>query len=348
MRILFLLLVPAGLAAQPPRPPLRLVPDQVIADRPGLSLGVIHRIALAPDGGAVAVDGGNGVIYRFTPAGVLKDSLGRRGQGPGEFLLAAGMDVGPGGEVALADLNTRRLTVWNADGSLRGSTQLEAMPVALAWTGAEPVAGVVSFVPSPLVRFGPVRLGQPGIGTELAAFPDPRIAEYPGAVSCGVCRHALTPEGKLLVAAPDTFYRISELGPGGVGRTWGRRDIGAALRGEEELRDLRNRLRAGPGGRAGTPEGRFRAPDDDALRFRPRIQGIGMDGQGRLLVLASNAGASQPVVDVFAGSGAFLGTVPLDRPLQSLVVRGNRAVGLGETADGTPAIIVYRIEPPAR
>jgi hypothetical protein len=343
MRFFLLLLAPASLLAQA-RAPLRLIPDHVIADRPGLSLGAIHRIELGPDGAVVAVDGGNGVIYRFTPTGRLRDSIGRRGQGPGEFLLAAGLGVGPAGEVALADLRTQRLTLWNPDGSLRGSEQLGAMPVALLWRGTNPVAGLLSFAPTPTIRFGPVGLGRNGLTAELGGFPDPRIAEYAGAISCGICRHALTSEGRLLVAAPDTFYRVSELGPAGVVRTWTRTNAGAALRSPEELRDLRNRLRAGPGGGAAAAEGRIRTPDDDALRYRPRFQGIGMDDAGRLLVLASNAGADRPVVDVFASDGRFLGSVLPDRVLQSLVVRGSRVAALGESADGTPAIIVYRIE----
>jgi len=293
------------------------------------------------------VDGGNGVIYRFTPAGKLRDSLGHKGQGPGEFQVAAGLAIGPAGEVALADIRTRRFTVWEADGTLRGSTQLSGMPVDLLWRGSSPVAGVMSFGETVMIRFGPVRLGETGIGTPIAAFPDPTRAENATALSCGNCRHQLTPSGSLLVAAPDTFYRVSELDPtGNVARTWRRGDVGAGLRTEEELSALRNRLAAGPAGGRPLPgmEARFRAPNDEALKFRPRFQGIGMDGKGRLLALVSNAGSTRPVLDVFRGDGRFLGTLVLDRALQALVVQGNRVAALSETADGTPAILVYRIE----
>jgi len=47
---------------------------------------------------------------------------------------------------------------------------------------------------------------------------------------------------------------------------------------------------------------------------------------------------------VFAADGRFLGTVKPAQHLTALVVRGNRAIGLGETPDGEHVIHVYRID----
>src|SRR5258706_14208994 len=103
MRPYFFLLLAAAPAAQT-RPPIRLVLEHQIDDSSGPSLGAIERFELTVDGGVVAVDGANGVIYRFGPDGKLRDSLGHKGQGPGEFLVAAGLGVGPAGEIALVDI----------------------------------------------------------------------------------------------------------------------------------------------------------------------------------------------------------------------------------------------------
>ena len=343
----FLLLLGVPPRTAQARPPIRLVLEHRIDEATGVSFGSINRLELGPDGGVVAVDGANNVIYRFTPQGKLRDSLGRKGQGPGEFQVAAGLGVGPAGEVALADLRSRRLTIWEADGRLRGSTQFNAMPVDLLWRGAEPVIGVMHFADTVMIRFGSARLGENTPSAELGAFPDPRISEYAKAVSCGICRHALTPAGRLLVAAPDTFYRVSELdATGKTARVWRRTDVGAGLRTPEELAALRNRLAAGPGGGRPLPrmESRFRPPDDDALRYRPRFQGIGIDAAGRLLALVSNAGRPAPVLDVFAADGKLLGSLVPDLPLSAMVVRGSRIAALSETADGVQLILVYRIE----
>lgn len=338
-------------AATQARPPLRLVREFSIDAASGVSFGTIGGMDLGPDGSIVAVDNANGVIYRFTPAGKLRDSLGHKGQGPGEFLTSAGLGVGPAGEVALADIQTRRLTVWNPDGKLRGSAPVTGgMPIALLWRGAAPVLGTMTFAPGAgaLARFGPVGLADQVVpGDAIASFPDPRKEDFATAVSCGMCRRALTADGKLLASAPDTIYRISEVNADGRAvRSWIRADVGAGLRSDEEVAALEkaDRRRPGGGGRPGL-EGRPGPviPRGD-IRYRPRVQGFGIDAGGRLLALVSNAGSTSPVVDVFSGDGRLLGTIRPAEHLTAFVVRGNRAIGLSETADGEQVIHVYRIE----
>jgi hypothetical protein len=306
---------------------------------------------LGMDGSIAAVDDGNGVIYRFTPAGRLRDSLGRKGQGPGEFLTSAGLAIGPSGEVGLADIRTRRFTIWNPDGTLRGSAPVrDGMPISFLWRGAEPILGTLSFGPGmePRATFRPVGLDRMAAERPpIAGFADPTREQFATAVSCGMCRRALTPDGKLAGAAPDTIYRISQIGPdGSIVRSWKRSDVGAGLRTDEEVAALMKRIAAGPGGGRPNPEGRPNPviPRGD-LRYRPRVHGFGFDGTGRLIALVSNAGTSSPVLDVFAADGGFLGTVKPAQHLTALVVRGNRAIGLGETPDGEHVIHVYRIEP---
>ena len=338
------------LAAATQAPPLRLVREFSLDASTGVTFGVIGGMDLGADGSIALLDQGNGVIYRFTPQGKLRDSLGHKGQGPGEFLVSAGLAVGPGGEVALADISTRRITVWNPDGSLRSSSQVAGgMPIELLWRGPAPILGMLTFAPGAgaSASFGPVTLGgQATPGPAIAAFPDPRREDFATAVSCGMCRRALSPEGKLVGAAPDTIYRISEIGPDGRAlRSWKRTGVGAGLRTPEEAAALAKRLAAGPGGGARNPEGRPAPviPRGDT-RYRPRVQGLGFDGAGRLIALVSNAGSTSPVVDVFSGDGRFLGTIKPAERLMAFVVRGTRVLGLSETEDGEHVVHVYRVE----
>lgn len=337
-------------AATQARPPLRLIREFSLDATTGVTFGVIGGMDLGPDGSIALVDNGNGVIYRFLPTGKLRDSLGRSGQGPGEFLSSAGLTIGPGGEVALADIRTRRITVWNPDGTLRKSMPVTGgMPIELIWRGAAPILGTMTFAPGAgaTATFGPVTMGDQAVpGDAIATFPDPRKEAFATAVSCGMCRRALSPNGKLLGAAPDTIYRISEIGPDGSAvRSWKRSDVGAGLRTLEEVAALEKRLAAGPGGGRPSPEGRPNPviPRGD-IRYRPRVQGFGFDANGRLLALVSNAGSIDPVVDVFAGDGKFLGTVKPAEHLSAFVVRGKRVLGLSESADGEHVVHVYRIE----
>lgn len=327
------------------RPPLKLVKEFTLDAASGVSFGTLQNIDIGPDGGIAVVDQGNGVIYRFTAAGKLRDSLSHKGQGPGEFMTAAGLGIGPAGEVALVDIRTRRFTQWNADGSLKGSAQVQGgMPIDLYWRGAAPVVGILNFGPGIQSQARFVAAGTGDIsysGTVVAAYPDPPREEYPTAVSCGMCRRAATPDGKLLAAAPDTFYRISEVNADGKAlRTWKRTDIGAGERTKEEADALQARIAAGPGGGQRPPPG-LPVPN---LKYRPRVQGIGIDGTGKLIALVSNAGSTSPVIDVFAGDGKFLGTIKPAEELKALVVRGSRVVALGESKDGEHVLHVYRIE----
>lgn len=327
------------------RPPFKLVKEFTLDAGSGVSFGTLQNIDIGPDGGIAVVDQGNGVIYRFTSAGKLRDSLGHKGRGPGEFVAAAGLGIGPGGEVALVDISTRRFTQWNADGSLKGSSQVTGgMPIDLYWRGAAPIVGILNFGPGiqSQARFVAATNGDIAYGAAaIASYPDPAREEYPTAISCGMCRRASTPDGKLLAAAPDTFYRISEVGADGKAlRTWKRGDIGAGERTKEEADALQARIAAGPGGGQRPPPG-LPVPN---LKYRPRVQAMGIDAAGRLIALVSNAGSTSPVIDVFAGDGKFLGTIKPAEELRALVVRGNRVVALGESKDGEHLLHVYRIE----
>src|SRR4029078_8170240 len=129
--------------------------------------------------------------------------------------------------------------------TLTGSTQFNGMPSDLMWRSADPVMGLVTFGSPIMVNYRTVHLGDSKLASIVGSFPDPMIADYPTAVSCGYCRHALTPQGQLLVAAPDTFYRVSELdGSGAVVRRRRREGVGAGLRSPEDLAALKQRIAA--------------------------------------------------------------------------------------------------------
>ena len=332
-------------------PPLRLVREFSLDVATGVTFGVIGGMDIGPDGSIALVDNGNGVIYRFTPAGKLRDSLGHRGQGPGEFLASAGLSIGPGGEVALADIRTRRITVWNPDGKLRGSTSVtNGMPIDLIRRG-----------PAPILGNHDLRTGIAG-QRQLRARDDGRSGHdgsghrsLPRSAEGGLRdrRHlryvpagALTRRAARCSAGHDLSNQRnrSRWARGAKLEALGYRGGAPDRRGSGRARAA---TAAGPGGGRPNPEGRPSPviPRGD-IRYRPRVQGFGFDASGRLLALVSNAGSTRPVVDVFAGDGTFLGTVKLAEHLTAFVARGTRVIGLSETADGEHVVHVYRVEVP--
>ena len=141
----------------------------------------------------------------------------------------------------------------------------------LAGPGTYP--GIMTFAPGSRASasFGPVTMGdQATMGAAIAAFPDPRKEDFATAVTCGMCRRALSLDGKLLGAAPDTIYRISEIGPDGrAGRSWKRSDIGAGLRTAEEVDALERRPRRRPRRRQAEPRRKAKPGDPPGRHSLP-------------------------------------------------------------------------------
>ena len=73
---------------------------------------------ILPDGGALVAEQSNGTIYRLAADGSAVDSLGGKGQGPGEFDRLDGM-VLKGDSVVVSDNRLMRLTFIGPDGAVR-------------------------------------------------------------------------------------------------------------------------------------------------------------------------------------------------------------------------------------
>lgn len=80
-------------------------------------------IEIVEDGILVADDAGPFVRY-LDFAGALLATLGRRGQGPGEFRSLAGLAELPGGLIAVSDSRNRRITIFDREGSPRREIRL--------------------------------------------------------------------------------------------------------------------------------------------------------------------------------------------------------------------------------
>jgi DNA-binding beta-propeller fold protein YncE len=75
------------------------------------------NLAVAPNGDLYVADGrGNCRVHRFSPAGELIQSWGRRGIGPGEFNHVHGIIVDGSGNVLVADRDNDRIQFFTSDG----------------------------------------------------------------------------------------------------------------------------------------------------------------------------------------------------------------------------------------
>jgi hypothetical protein len=115
----------ASSAAQTvPVPQLRLTGPVFEIGRMGVELHRVRAAVSLPGGRLAIADGSSARILVFDAEGALETSIGRKGEGPGEFSLLYGL--GAGGDTLVAwDPGLSRVTRWLADGTL-----IDTHPVA--------------------------------------------------------------------------------------------------------------------------------------------------------------------------------------------------------------------------
>jgi len=290
------------------------------------------------DGRIAVLDGLAKAVYVFDAGGSVIDTIGREGAGPGEMRLAANLAIGPDGRLAVVDITNARITVWSNTGEY-----LQSVRVRPGWTGVRHLtwdAGgltyKVSTFGSSTVQFYRVNLAADSLEL-LVGIPGEDVSH--AGPTCTFCAHAVAPDTRLLVGAPDTLYRVTVLEPGGsIAQRYERTDLPAVRRSDAELEVLRDRLRRGPGRAEGA--GR-RPPEPDP--YKPRMMGIALDGRGRLWVQLNPEEGAPGALDVFTADGAYRATVPVDPAERMLRIRGEWLLAAGENDIGEPILTIYRI-----
>lgn len=99
------------------------------------SLGLVTGVAVDAAGNVYVVDRFNAKIWVFDGEGRLRTSVGRKGEGPGEFTVPTGPGIGPDGRLYVRD--EQRVSVFGSDPATGLLTRLEASfagPLYPDWT----------------------------------------------------------------------------------------------------------------------------------------------------------------------------------------------------------------------
>ena len=304
----------------------------------------VFDVAVTDSGDIIATDRAAPMIRAFDRTGQVLWTVGRSGNGPGEFLFPMRAAIGPDRSVSIIDMRLRRLTRLARDGTLIGSHPVLSFAAATAARGrsGEFVVLADDFRGPHSVERWTLSATKAEVRASL-----PRRVTGP---SAGMVQPSIAVAASGIMAFTlDPFtYRIGLLGGDGRPMADIVRDIPPVKRTAEEMKELADRLASGPGRRAaegGRGAVAAGAPTGIDLSLKPhvRLDGLRFDDAGRLWVLTMRGIGEQSVFDIFTPAGMLLGTVTLPTRVSTFALAGGYLATGGEDADDIPHLTLWRV-----
>jgi hypothetical protein len=318
--------------------------------------GSITAIAVDSTGQMYLFDGQVQQLHVYAADGTYERSIGRRGDGPGEFRGATDVAIRPSGEILVVDSRNQRYSLFRPSGALIGdhSRRLRgSLPGAgafladgryLDWSLSFP-GETEEVVGGARVVCRPVLLDRDfNISDSLAAFEYRREMAANGTIPMPFFANRLLvaplPDSGILFAESRRYHIFERTAAGDTALIVSAPVDGVPVR-EEDRAQIRDQL-------AGRPE--LRSAYLPALpERRPVIRRLFSDGAGRVFVLAAPAArGGRYVLEGFDRSGTPLGRAfppegLEDRPAPLVV--GDRLYAVVRDEVDVPRLVRFRIRP---
>jgi hypothetical protein len=311
-------------------------------------LGRISDLAVSASGSVLIAGQDAPVLRLFARDGTPLRQMARPGSGPGEFRFPMRASFGPGGTIHVLDMTLRRVSHLAPDGTETQALALGGFPGAVASRGetGELVVLTDDFRGTlTLLRF------PPGASEPTLVSKIPKPGSPDGHLTFPVV--AAAANGEIAFGNVGEAYRIARLSAAGQPLGEIVRDIPRVRRTPEEIEELVRRResararvqaelgRGGRGGRGG-PSPVIGTGDDT---FKPHfgIDALRYDASGRLWVLTMRGSEREAIFDLFAPSGAFLGSLRVPSNVRAYALGGDYLVTNGENADGIPVVELWRV-----
>ena len=337
----------------------RLVPDGRIGgglDEPG-ELVNPQSLALDDAGNLYVADQQPAVIRMFAPDGRFVRTIGREGQGPGEFVV--GFISARGGHVAVQDPRTSRLSLFDTAGTFIRSWSTGCC--IWSWINLDRQHRVYVPVMTPpdvdasnrYVRYDTLgavidtvavpKGEEPKMWTVRAGSGSNRLQMMTPVPFTPQMRHALAPDGSIVFGWTGEYRLVRTDGQDTLGvmsRDW----TPDPLSQERRQRHVDGMIeRMGPGMDEVTLRNSF--PVGEIPATLPAFADLNVDGAGNVW-LTTDADSASARFDVFSAEGAWLGRVVLPEsfdPFTPSVWGADRVYMAREDEDGVPYIARYRI-----
>lgn len=317
--------------------------------------GQIEAVEVGADGTVFVLDGGNHELRIFDRAGRHRRSVGRQGEGPGEFRSPVGLAWSPAGDLWVIDPKNQRATTYTVSGDLLETHALPSGFTLSPWPGRfDRLGRFYHYAESAeddyaynMVRYGP------GLVAEATFKPPspPRPGEFfEGRTARGSrvrTRVPFTPRLVWRISSTGEFWSLwsdelriyrhtadrqrHEIVRQSIPRpevAWEER--AAALEALTRFREMGGRVEA-----------------DKIPRTKPPVQTFVLDERDRIWVmLAPDGRGDQTTLEVFSATGAHLETVRVPAVLSSIptpVVRDGWLVAVEHDALDIPIVVVVDV-----
>ena len=214
-------------------PEINIVQDLTIGQqsgKPEYMFSQVRDIEVDAQGNIYAIEFKEKHVRVFDRNGIYLRTVGRPGQGPGEFNEPVGVHVNSAGEVMVTDGATRSVKYFSSDGIyLRQYLLKTSYPMAIDY-GAQDVFYIMDFSMEP-PGFKLSRLdSRTGESSPLASWamplPDPKRAS----IFDPIMSFDVMPDDRLLYGCPTEGYEIRIFSPDGrlerrILKDWDRRPI---------------------------------------------------------------------------------------------------------------------------
>ncbi len=267
------------------------------------------------------------------------ETLGREGDGPGEYRHPIDMAVGDDGSIAVLSMGGR-ITYWSAAAELSGTVVVgHGMSTDIVAGRADSfIVKTDVFPPADVAEFR-VTARDTVLGPVL--FRDENVAgiEEPGR---GVRNHsyavATTPEGDLLLSPPGPDYLILRIGPDGrLFQTMGRPDLGPLRRDENEMAALRKRVREKYTALGRVPPGNLRIPMN-----KSHVAGLAVGPDATVWALTHRGDEETAIIDCFAADGDFVASYAVKLRVYGLAVSSDSIYLLARSSLDVPGVAAAR------
>jgi hypothetical protein len=323
----------AGEAPQAPtRPPTVRVESQLVVDGgdPRHTLSDPAAVQVTEDGDVYVLDYTAQTLTRFEPEGRPSWVVGGQGEGPGEFMGAAGLVLDAHERPTVWDPRLRRFTQFSAGGAFEATVPRGVNGTLFPWPGRYVDGSLVDWAvsveddPPGTVRLTPVSLHSTSSGA-LVLHPDLTVVRpvrangrtaLPFTKTLSV---ALDGTGVIWFAETDRYRIYGRTLEGDTVHTF---EVAADRRRiQETQRDsaVQASLRLAP---------EFQVDPDDVPEFEPVILRLVVSGDGRRVIVVPALEGNQPgsVVDLHNPSESRFTRYILPQPLEaspSPVLRGD-------------------------